>query len=163
MSFFRRRKAEPQPESHLEAAPLAEPESVEPQPVEEWAVGVTLLDDGTVRMKWDSVDEAKLAIKQLRLKKRELNIQKRSVNAEMKELRLERREQVAQQGSKMRGGGKFGQFVRASQTAGRDHDRRQHVARLAPYEQAKADIDRQITNVDMIIARIEQTLLEQQD
>lgn len=123
--------------------------------------GVRLIENGGVEWNVQSVAEAKLAIKQIRVFKRETNVQKKVINAELAAIRANRRAQIAQQGSKMRGGGRFGQGVRALQTLNRDADRRKHVDALAPYEDQKRLLDIRLANCDLAIAKLEQYILDE--
>lgn len=144
------------PQQAVEIVPV-EPEP-EPEPVEV-APGVTLRGD-TVSLSFDTVAQAKLAIRQLRLMKKELGIEKKDLTTQMSEIRAGRRSQVAQQGSMVRGGGGLGRAVRTGQRVGRDADRRKHVGALAPYEEAKSEIDRRVMMIDQIILSIDQMILD---
>lgn len=108
----------------------------------------------------EAAAEAKQAIKELKLKKKELALQKKAVNAEMAIIRAERRAQLASQGSKMRGGGKTGNFIRDMQTMSRDVERSRHANRLAPIESRKARIEGDVLALDSAIAQLERYLLE---
>jgi hypothetical protein len=123
---------------------------------------VTFLDDGGIHLNVGSVEEAKLAIKQLKLRKKEYANLKRAVNQELAQLNAARRQQTARQGSMVRGGGNLGQTVRAFQRVSRDADRRQHAANLAPLEARKAAIDAAMLNIDQAVTAVEGYILEQQ-
>lgn len=108
----------------------------------------------------ETAAEAEQAIKELKLQKKELALQKKAVNAEMAIIRAERRGQLASQGSKMRGGGKTGKFVRDMQTMSRDVDRSRHANRLVPLESRKARIEGEVLALDSAIAQLERCILE---
>ena len=123
--------------------------------------GATMADDGSVHLNISSAAEARAAIKQMRIVKREINVEKKLINAELAALRANRRAQVAQHGSKMRGGGNLGKSVRAFQMMGRDTERRKYSNALEPYEQAKRSLDLKLANCDLAIAKLEQHILDQ--
>lgn len=125
------------------------------------AGGVVVQDDGDIVIAVTTVPEAKLAIRRLRLKKREYAAQKKELQAAINAIRAERRAEIAQQGSMLRGGGTFGQVVRAGQRLGRDADRRAYVQRLQPYEDAKAAIDRMVLEIDKSITTLEAFVLKE--
>lgn len=84
-----------------------------------------------------SVIEAKAAIKELKLKKKEYALVKKEITQQQKLIRAEYTDKVRRQGSKVRGGGHLGSFVRSLQTYNRDSNRRALADRLAPLEQQK--------------------------
>ena len=174
MPFFRRKSQETpahQDESYLEPLPgmglarvqpaMVQPARVQQQDAEIIPEGpVSMQDDGSIVFSVTSVPEAKLAIKQLKLWKKELGFVKREIAAEQKGIRSQYTEQVRQQGSKFRGGGGFGKFIRAVQTSQRDANRRNLSNTLQPYEQRKRDIEARISAVDQTILKIESYLLK---
>jgi hypothetical protein len=162
MGWFRRNKDEPADEPvrsfQLDRLPatqsVSEPEST--------MRGVVFLDNGDIHLNVGTVEEAKLAIKQLKLKKKEYAVAKKAVTNEMSQIRATRSQQVAQQGSMMRGGGNVGKTVRTFERIGRDADKRKHANTLAPLEAQKAAIARATLVLDQAIMRIEAFLLENQ-
>ncbi len=113
MSWFRRKSKDvPEPQEQDDEQPDEQPDEQGP---------ATMKDDGSISLSIHSLPEAKLAIKQLKLWKKELGVIKRQVAEQQRGIRSEYTDQVRQQASKFRGGGGFGQFVRAVQTANRDH------------------------------------------
>ena len=69
-------------------------------------------------------------------------------------------DQVRQQGSKFRGGGGIGSFVRTVQTISRDAARRELATDLAPLEQQKADIERIVAAIDQVLLQVESYIIK---
>jgi hypothetical protein len=63
----------------------------------------------------------------------------------------------------MRGGGNLGKFTRGMQSLGRDADKRNHAARLQPYQQEKARLDRYMLGIDQMINQLEAYILQNSD
>lgn len=166
--MFWRKKKEPEREpimpSNWPQPLLPEPE---PEPSildQDWQGNVVLFtDDGQIAYKVNSVAEAKLAIKQLRLRKKAVGLEKREVTQAITAINTERRQQTANQGSMMRGGGNLGKFTRSMQAISRDADKRNHAARLQPYQQEKARLDNYTLTVDRLIAELETYILRNSD
>jgi len=114
----------------------------------------------TVTVSANSVAEAKLALKELKLKKKEYGLLKRSVNEREKGIRATYTEEVRTQGSMMRGGGGFGRFVRGIQAVSRDGKRSQLANALAPLEAEKQDIEAMLGAIDSAILQVEAHLLK---
>ncbi|WP_373526720.1 hypothetical protein [Nostoc sp.] len=96
---------------------------------------VSIDDDGKFHISVESVQDAKIAIKELKLKKKEYALVKREISQQQKVIRAKYTENVRQRGSKIRGGGGLGQLIRTVQTSNRDADRRALAQELAPLEQ----------------------------
>jgi hypothetical protein len=167
--FWRKKKNEPQPEPPIETDPprWRQPVATGPEPsvLDQDSQGdvVEFSDDGQIRVSANSVAEAKLAIKQLRLRKKAVGLEKREVTQAITALTAERRRQTANQSSMMRGGGNLGKFTRGMQSLGRDADRRNHAARLQPYQQEKARLDRYMLGIDQMINQLEAYILQNSD
>lgn len=117
--------------------------------------------EGTrVQVSANSAAEAKLAIKELKLKKKEFGLLKREITSQQKEIRAEHSHEVATRGSKMRGGGGFGKFVRAIQTISRDSKRANVANSISPLEQRKQEIETVIHSIDSAIVQVEAYLLK---
>ncbi len=121
---------------------------------------VTISDDGRINVSVQSLAEAKIAIKALKLKKKEYALTKRELSQEQKIIRAEYTDKVRQQGSKFRGGGSIGRFVRTVQTVNRDANRRALAQRLAPLEEQKNAVDGIMTVIDEAILQLERYILE---
>ena len=158
---------EPEPPIELEHPTWPQPVASEPEPSileQDWQGNVVLFtDDGDIALRVTSVPEAKLAIKQLRLRKKAVGLEKREVTHAITAINTQRRMQTANQGSKMRGGGDVGKIVRSFQTLGRDADRRNHAARLQPYQQEKARLDQYTLTIDQLITQLEAYILQNSD
>lgn len=120
---------------------------------------VTISDDGRINISVQSLAEAKLAIKALKLKKKEYALVKRELTQQQKIIRAEYTDKVRQQGSKVRGGGSVGRLVRTVQTINRDADRRALAQRLAPLEEQKNAVDAIITAIDQAILQLEKYIV----
>lgn len=121
---------------------------------------ISISEDGRINIAVQSVAEAKIAIKALKLKKKEFALTKREISQQQKIVRADYTDKVRQQGSKVRGGGSIGRFVRTVQTINRDADRRALAQRLAPLEEQKNAVDRIITAIDQTILQLERYILE---
>ncbi|MCY7275151.1 MAG: hypothetical protein LH702_15800 [Phormidesmis sp. CAN_BIN44] len=121
---------------------------------------VKITDDGELRISARSVAEAKIAIKELKLKKKEYALVKREISQQQKQIRAEYTDQVRQRGSKFRGGGSIGRFVRTVQTINRDETRRSLAQDLAPLEQQKSAVEAIINAIDQTILQVERFIIE---
>ncbi len=117
------------------------------------------IEGTTVRYNVNNFDEAKIALKELKLKKKEFGVMKREIAVRQKEIRGAYTHDVRIRGSMMRGGGGFGKFVRAIQTASRNSKRARLAKALAPLEDEKLCIERMIGAVDSLIVRLETHML----
>jgi len=116
--------------------------------------------DGTrISVSAHGAAEAKLALKELKLKKKELGVQKRILVSRQKEIRASYTEEVRTRGSMVRGGGGFGRFIRAVQTISRDSKRAGLAGELAPLERARQDVEAMIHAIDTLIIKVEAELL----
>ncbi len=116
---------------------------------------VTITADGDLRVSARSVAEAKIAIKELKLKKKEYALVKREITQRQKQIRAEYTDSVRQRGSKFRGGGSIGRLVRTVQTINRDADRRTLAQELAPLEQQNNGVEAIINAIDQAILQVE--------
>ncbi|KAM3102995.1 hypothetical protein ACKFKF_02475 [Phormidesmis sp. 146-12] len=121
---------------------------------------MTIADDGRINISAQSLAQAKIAIKALKLKKKEYALVKRELTQQQKVIRAEYTDQVRQQGSKVRGGGSIGRFVRTVQTINRDADRRALAQQLAPLEEQKNVVDGIIMAIDQAILQLEKYIIE---
>jgi hypothetical protein len=121
---------------------------------------VMITDDGKLHISVQSLAEAKIAIKELKLKKKEYAFVKREISQQQKIIRAEYTDRVRQRGSKLRGGGTIGRLVRTVQTINRDADRRALAQQLAPLEQQKNAVDGVINTIDQAILKIERYIIE---
>jgi hypothetical protein len=120
-------------------------------------------EDGGVLSSAKVASEAKIAIKEIRLRKKEFQLLKKDVSADMAELRAERRLKVARQGSMTRGGGNWGKLARSLERSNRDSARARHAAQLSPLEQKKAIIDERMAILDSAILHLERIALNNPD
>ncbi|WP_375515927.1 hypothetical protein [uncultured Nostoc sp.] len=121
---------------------------------------VTINDDGKLHISVQSLAEAKIALKELKLKKKEYAFVKREISQQQKITRAEYTDRVRQRGSKVKGAGSIGRIVRTFQTINRDADRRALAQELAPLEQEKNAIDGIINAIDQAILQIERYMIE---
>jgi hypothetical protein len=137
-----------------EAARQAAEEAYLEQIVEDYGV-VKFRRSGSVWYDVNSAAEAKLAIKQLRLKKKELTAEKREISSDIAEIRAEYRTKAAGRIYMGRGGGKSGAMMRAGVRAKRRGERLQVEADVVPLEREKAQLDARMLVIDRAIAQIE--------
>lgn len=121
---------------------------------------VTIASNGQIHVSARSAAEAKIAIKELKLKKKEYALVKREISQQQKQIRAEYTDAVRQRGSKFRGGGNIGRIVRTVQTINRDADRRALAQQLAPLEQQKNVVDTMINAIDQAILQVEMYLIQ---
>ena len=120
---------------------------------------VTFARNGDIKLRLQSKTDAQLAIKQLRLRKKELSANKRLITSQEQAIRSEYTDHVRRQGSKFRGGGGFGRFVRDVQTGQRDSARRELAKKLQPLDKSKYQLDRMMAAVGQALARVESYIL----
>lgn len=120
---------------------------------------VTITNDGKVSVSFQSIAEAKISIKELKLKKKEYSLVKREISQQQKQIRAEYTDTVRRRGSKVKGGGSLGKFIRTVQTANRDAERSALARQLAPLEQQKNDIDEIINAIDQASLQVEKYIL----
>ena len=116
--------------------------------------------NSTAHVKASSISEAKLALKDLKLKKKEYALLKRELNEKQKEIRASYTDEVRTRGSMLRGGGGLGKFVRFVQTASRDGKRSQLAVALAPLVQEKQSIESLIHAIDLASLQVESYILK---
>lgn len=121
---------------------------------------VTITDKGELRVSAQSVAEAKIAIKELKLKKKEYALIKREISQHQKQIRAEYTDRVRQQGSKFRGGGSIGGLVRTVQTINRDAARRALAQQLAPLERQKGAVETITNAIEQTILQLERYIIE---
>jgi cobalamin biosynthesis Co2+ chelatase CbiK len=121
---------------------------------------VSISDNGDLHVSAKSSAEAKIAIKELKLKKREYALVKREISQKQKSIRAEYTNSVRQKGSKFIGGGGFGNLVRTVQTISRDADRRTLAQELAPLEQQKNAIEGIVNAIEQAILQLERFIIE---
>lgn len=81
---------------------------------------------------------------------------------EQKQIRSQYTDSIRRQGSKFRGGGGVGKFIRTVQTASRDAQRRNLARELEPLEKKKFEIESVINAINQTLLQIESFLLENQ-
>lgn len=121
---------------------------------------VTITDDGKLSISAQSVAEAKIAIKEMKLKKKEYSLIKREISQQQKQIRAEYTDTVRRRGSKVRGGGSLGSFIRTVQTINRDAERSALARQLAPLEQQKNVMDVMINAIEQAILQVERYIVE---
>ena len=111
-------------------------------------MGITFDANGEFKYSASSVAEARQVLTEIRLKKKELQLAKRELTEKKREIGAEYTDYVRQRGSKIRGGGHLGEFIRAIQTAGRDSRRRSMARAIEPLEQQRERLDRLLLDLD---------------
>lgn len=110
-------------------------------------------------VRWDGLAEAKLVIKELKLRRRLLANEKRALALQQRMLKAEYTQEVRARGSKMVGGGKLGRGIRLFQTIGRDSRRAKLARDLQPLEQQKARLEVQSGQLESLILQVEAKML----
>lgn len=123
---------------------------------------VTISSRGEIRVTADSVPEAKLAIKELKLKKKALLLAKRQLMDQERAIRASYTDKIRRQGSKFQGPGIWGQgrFVRAAQTVARDKARKDLAKQLAPLEEERQRLEAMVAAVDQAILKVESYIIK---
>lgn len=117
------------------------------------------IEGTTVRYEVNTLAEAKVALKELKLLKKGFGVIKRDVLLRQKEIRAAYTSEVRSRGSMVRGGGGVGKFIRFFQTASRDAKRAQLAADLAPLEEQKQQIEGFLGTIDRLIVGLEANML----
>lgn len=153
MRLFGRGKPDPEPDP--EPAPSFVPEVLHiPHGAFEIPAGVEFTSNGEPLRYITTADEAKELIAHLRQLKKGLQIEKKDVSIHMQEVRADYREANARR-THVRGRGSINSTIRTFQQINRDSARRGHANQLAPLDDAKAAIDRQIQVVDVTILELQ--------
>jgi hypothetical protein len=147
------------PESMTQAS-VQRPEPEEPiaPPGVPWS-GVRI-ENGELRVSWDTPAEAKQVIKELRLKKSEVQIEKRAITSQQQQLRAAHTDRVRHHAPAMRGGGTLGRVVRGAQVGSHAAERKQLADALAPLEQRKAAVEALILTIDRALLQVQASLSE---
>lgn len=120
---------------------------------------ITVASNGRISVNANSAAEANAAIKELRILKKSFALQKRAVLDRQKAIRAKYTDQVRRRGSKFRGGGGFGRFIRNMQTISRDSSRSELARQLEPLENEKQRLEHAIAQVDSLITQVQSHLL----
>ncbi|MEH2144049.1 hypothetical protein [Nostoc sp.] len=121
---------------------------------------VTINSDGKLHILVQSLAEAKIAIKELKLKKKEYAWRKREISQQQKIIRAEYTDNVRQRGSKTRGSSIMSRLAQTLQTSKSDADRRALAQQLPPLEQQKNAVDEKINEIDQAMLQIERYNIE---
>jgi hypothetical protein len=116
---------------------------------------VTFTANGQILVHATNAPQAKVAIRELRVRKKELSLSKRAIMQQQREIRAAYTNLVRQRGSKVIGGGAVGRLVRTFQTMNRDAARRQLAKELAPLEQQRSEIEACIVAIDSVIIQLQ--------
>lgn len=122
---------------------------------------VQVTDTG-VHSEVNSIDDAKLAIKELKIKKKEYALTKKLLANQQKQLRAEYTNEVRTRGSMVKGRGAILGFARSMQSISRDNRRAKLAKDLAPLEQKKMRVEKVVSAIDDAIIKLEAYILNQQ-
>lgn len=120
---------------------------------------VTFAPSGEIIVRANTVAEAKLALKELKLKKKEQSILKRQLMEQERQIRATYTDTVRRRGSKFQGGGTVGKYVRLFQTAKRDATRSDLAVELTPLEHQKSRCEAMIQLLNKFILQVEMFIL----
>jgi hypothetical protein len=121
---------------------------------------VVLTSDGHLSVQANNIQEAKIAIKQLKIKKKEYSLAKKEIVLQQQLIKAEFTDKNRRQGAMMRGGGGIGKFVRTIQNVQRDTNKIDLANKLAPLEKQKFHIDAILSIIDQGVLKLESYLLE---
>lgn len=114
---------------------------------------------GEIEVKVDTAADAKLAIKELRLKKKELMLQKKGTMEQQREIRAAYTEKTRNRLPAVRGGGGLGKAIRGVQSANRAGARKDLAKALEPYEKQRVHLEKVMIAIDSVILQIQQKSL----
>lgn len=106
-----------------------------------------------------TVAEAKLALKELKLKKKEQSILKRQLMEQERQIRATYTDTVRRRGSKFQGNGTIGKYVRIYQTAKNDATRSNLAVELTPLEHQKSRCEAMLQLLNKFILQVEMFIL----
>jgi flagellar biosynthesis chaperone FliJ len=112
------------------------------------------IEDETAKEDWTH------AKKELRLVKRNVAAARKDIHEQLQEMRREYRNDRANMAPTLRGGGKYGQWIRAAQHLNRYAQRRGHVNSLGTYEVARELCDEVLETMDKLRNIVDSKLLE---
>lgn len=121
---------------------------------------ITIWIDGSSEYRINSADDAKQAIKLLRLGKRQFVLHLKDVNLQLRDRRHEYTDHVRNRLPKFPGGGKIGQFIRLIQTIDSTTTRQQLASDIDPLHQLRQRIDEAILILDRHIIHLEGWVLK---
>jgi hypothetical protein len=108
----------------------------------------------------ETIPEAKLAIKELKMLKKAFQLQKRQINERQRIIRAEYTQYVRERGMKFPGGGWIGQAIRIAQSASRENAKSKLAEALEPYEQQKRYVEAVISTIEGLILGLEAAILQ---
>jgi hypothetical protein len=107
-----------------------------------------------------SIAEAKIAIKELKLKKKEYSLLKKNLINQQKQLRAEYNHEVRTRGRIVRGIGIEGLFAQEAERTTREARKVKLANDLAPLEEKKQDIDAMLSGIANTILLLETYILK---
>lgn len=172
--MFGKKDEEPRPvaEQPLRPIPVDSRESPGPLPAQiqeepalrpaDWSTtGLILTNEtGDIGVSLKTAAEAKLAVKDLRLRKRALNAEKRLVTQQMAAIRRDYTVMNANRGPSMRGGGNVGKIVRSMDSVTRSIERSNRERDLMPLDERKRWYEARVNDVDALIQRLEAYMVQ---
>jgi hypothetical protein len=124
-------------------------------------MAVTYDDEGHIaRIECNSIADAKLIIKEIKLKKREYTAQKKQVSTEMAEVRARLRSHIISMTPPVRLSGTIGKVTRGITQASKVTARAAADREIRALEAKKAIIEDRINRVDSCVLQLERYVLE---
>ena len=120
-------------------------------------VGLYNIEDETAEAAKEGWTHAK---KEIRLVKRNVTAARKDIHEKLQEMKREYRNERVNMAPTLRGGGKYGQWIRAAQYLNRYAQRRGHVNSLGTYEVARELYDEVLEGLDKIRNMADSNLLE---
>jgi flagellar biosynthesis chaperone FliJ len=123
-------------------------------------------ENGTTTISFDNIEDETAkqdwthAKKELRLVKSNVTTARKDIHEQLQEMRREYRNERANMAPTLRGGGKYGRWIRAAQHLNRYAQRRGHVNSLETYEMARELYDEILEGMDKLRNVADGKLLE---
>ena len=113
-----------------------------------------------VRVSAVDAAEAKLVVRELKMKKKDVQLQKKEISSEIAQMRAHHRASMAAATSPVRVGGTVGKMMRGMERVNKVTARNGLENRVVPLEQQKFQLDKNITAIDDCLLKLERFILE---
>lgn len=116
------------------------------------------IEGGQIRIIAKGKDEARIALKELRLLKKEWMLKKKDLAEEQSQIRAGYTHDVRMRGRMPRGGGFMMTIFRLFEGFNRDKERATMATKLAPLERKKDQVEQMIRNIDEEVLAVERAI-----
>jgi len=121
---------------------------------------VTMSQDGKLSIQAKNVQEAKIALKQLKAMKKGIALAKKEIVTKQQIIRAEYTDKNRRQAPMMRGGKGLGGIIRTVQRAERESAKINLANNLAPLEKEKFRLEALLSTIEQGILKIETYIIE---